>query len=222
MATARRTYGDPCGIARALDVVGERWALLVVRELLLGPKRFTDLRSSLPGVSADVLSQRLRELEGAGIVTRGKLPPPAASRVYQLTPRGRELEPVVLALGRWGSSAPFPAGHGELSEDALVLALKTTFDAGRAGRAGRRGRTLELWLGEQAYELEVTSRKLTARRARALRPEAIIASAPRPLTQLLFGGLELGEAERTEVVRIEGDRQLAVQFLESVSAPSAP
>src|ERR1700704_6818882 len=98
-----RTYGDQCGVARALDVVGERWALLVVRELLLGPKRFTDLRSGLPHLSPDVLSQRLRELEGAGIVQRRKLAPPAASRVYELTPRGRELEPVVLGLGRWGS-----------------------------------------------------------------------------------------------------------------------
>src|SRR5919205_66330 len=97
----RRSYGDRCGIARALDLVGERWALLVVRELLLGPKRFTDLRAGLPHVSPDVLAQRLRELEQAGVLRRGTLPPPAASRIYELTGRGRELEPVVLALGRW-------------------------------------------------------------------------------------------------------------------------
>src|ERR671924_23795 len=97
----RRTYGDRCGVARALDLVGERWALLVVRELLLGPKRFTDLRSGLPHVSPDVLSQRLRELEEAGIVRRGKLPAPAGSRIYELTERGRQLEPVILELGRF-------------------------------------------------------------------------------------------------------------------------
>src|SRR5213075_2693551 len=97
----KRTYGDRCGIARALDVVGERWALLVVRELLLGAKRFTDLRAGLPGLSADVLAQRLRDLEAAGVVQRDTLPPPAASRVYELSDRGRELEPVILALGRW-------------------------------------------------------------------------------------------------------------------------
>src|SRR5882762_9131790 len=108
MAATKRTYGDACGIARALDVVGERWALLVVRELLLGPKRFTDLRAGLPNVSPDVLSQRLRELESAGLVRRRKLAPPAGSRVYDLTDRGHQLEPVVLALGRWGSTAPFP------------------------------------------------------------------------------------------------------------------
>src|SRR4051794_31511717 len=103
MATSR-TYGDRCGVARALDVVGERWALLVVRELLLGAKRFTDLRGGLPRVSPDVLAQRLRELEDAGIVQRRTLPPPAASKVYELTPRGAELEPVVIALGRWGAT----------------------------------------------------------------------------------------------------------------------
>src|SRR3954452_5144800 len=99
-----RSYDDACGIARALDVIGERWALLVVRELVFGPKRFTDLQAGLRRVSPDVLAQRLRDLEAAGVVARRTLPPPAASRVYELTDRGRELEPVLRALGRWGST----------------------------------------------------------------------------------------------------------------------
>src|SRR3981081_569297 len=99
----RRKYDEGCAVSHALDVIGERWALLVVRELLLGPKRFTDLRTGLPHLSADVLSQRLREPERAGSVGRAKLPPPAGSRVYELTEWGRDLEPVVLDLGRWGS-----------------------------------------------------------------------------------------------------------------------
>ena len=122
-----RTYGDRCGIARALDIVGERWALLVVRELLLGPKRFTDLRAGLPHIGPDVLSQRLRELEESGVVHRDKLPPPAASQVYALTERGRALEPIVLELGRWGSQAPVPAEDAPLGADAAMLALKTMF-----------------------------------------------------------------------------------------------
>src|ERR1051325_3362685 len=113
-----RTYGDRCGIARALDVVGERWALLVVRELLLGPKRFTDLRAGLPQIGPDVVSRRLRELEGSGVVERDKLPPPAASQVYAHTERGRALEPVVLELGRWGSEAPVPSADAPLGADA--------------------------------------------------------------------------------------------------------
>src|SRR5436190_12492610 len=104
----RRSYGDSCGIARALDLIGERWALLVVRELVLGPKRFTDLRAGLPNLSADVLAQRLRELDQAGIVRRRKLPPPAGVKVYELTHWGLELEPVLLDLGRWGSRSPLP------------------------------------------------------------------------------------------------------------------
>src|SRR5690349_833092 len=137
-----RTYGDPCGIARALDLVGERWALLVVRELLLGSKRFTDLRAGLPHVGPDMLAQRLRELEQAGVVRRAKLPPPAPARVYELTDWGHRLEPVVLALGLWGSQAPFPPEHGELGVDALVLALKTLFEPARVD--GLSGQMFEL------------------------------------------------------------------------------
>src|SRR3954452_19873701 len=106
MPTAR-SYADACPIARALDAVGERWALLVVRELLLGPQRFADLRRALPGASSNMLDDRLRELAGHGVLSRRQLPPPAASMVYGLTAAGRELEPVVLALGGWG--ARFPA-----------------------------------------------------------------------------------------------------------------
>src|SRR5258708_34984834 len=108
----RRTYGDPCGIARALDVVGERWAVLVVRELVLGPKRFADFRKALPGSSPDVLTERLRDLEQAGVVVRRTLPPPAGSRGYELAEGGRELGAVVVVRGRRGSPAPRPSGAG--------------------------------------------------------------------------------------------------------------
>src|SRR6185437_15881661 len=123
-----RSYDDPCGLARALDLVGERWALLVVRELLLGPKRFADLRRGLPGLSQNVLAQRLRELEEAAVVTRRRLEPPASTWAYELTERGRELEPALLALAAWGSRTPMSPGAAaaELSADALMLALRTT------------------------------------------------------------------------------------------------
>src|SRR3954469_2103510 len=152
MATTKRTYGDRCGVARALDIVGERWALLVVRELLLGPKRFTDLRAGLPHVGPDVLSQRLRELEQAGIVQRRTLAPPAGSRVYELTERGRALEPVVLELGRWGSVAPFPPGDAAIGTDAFVIALKTLFEPAAADGTGGR---YELRLGDQRFRVGV-------------------------------------------------------------------
>ncbi len=203
----KRTYGDPCGIARALDVVGERWALLVVRELLLGPKRFTDLRSGLPHVGPDVLSQRLRELEDAGVVRRGKLPPPAGSRVYGLTDRGRELEPVILGLGRWGSRAPFPAEPGELGIDALMLALKTLFDPVRADPL--MGMSFELELGDQRFEVRVAEDGLAVERGPAPYAFAKITTDPGTLQQVLWHDRRVRGAPLT----ITGDRPAGEQFL---------
>ena len=124
----KRSYNQYCGIARALDLIGERWALLVIRELVLGPKRFTDLRRGLPDIATNVLSQRLRELEQDGIVTRRQLPPPAASNVYELTEYGQELVPIMLALGRWGAStlgARLP--EQTLEPEWLAVALKAVY-----------------------------------------------------------------------------------------------
>jgi DNA-binding HxlR family transcriptional regulator len=122
-----RTYGQFCGLARALDLVGERWAFLVVRELALGPKRFKDLLDGLPGVSTNVLANRLRQLERNGIVQRRVLPPPAGSTIYELTEYGRELEPAMLALGRWGARTLGPRGERALRSHWLALALKAMF-----------------------------------------------------------------------------------------------
>jgi DNA-binding HxlR family transcriptional regulator len=208
--TTRRTYGDGCGVARALDVVGERWALLVVRELVLGPKRFTDLRDGLPHVGPDILSQRLRELERADVLRRRKLPPPAGSRVYELTVRGRELEPVVLALGRWGSRAPFPAGEAQIGVDATIIALKTLFDPLAADGLSA---SYELRLGEQRFHAEVADGRLTLARGDADRPDATIQTEPATLATLLWHGRRLSEALRSGDVEIEGSRPALTRFL---------
>ncbi len=163
----RRTYGDLCGVACALDVVGERWALLVVRELLLGPKRFTDLESGLPRVSPDVLAQRLRELEQAGVVRRSTLPPPAGARVYELTSRGQELEPVILALGRWGSTAPGPPGDARIGADSLALALKTLFDPVAADGFDA---SFELRLDDQRFRAGIADGRFDVTRGRRTGP----------------------------------------------------
>ena len=163
----KRTYGDRCGVARALDVVGERWALLVVRELLLGPKRFTDLRAGLPGLSPDVLSQRLRELEQAGLVRRRKLAPPAGSRVYELTERGLALEPILLELGRWGSHAPVPEDDAAFGADSFVIALRTLFDPEAAAGLDV---TVELRLGEDRFRWRVAEGRFEVARGAADRP----------------------------------------------------
>ena len=124
---AMRTYGDGCGIAHALDLVGERWALLVVRDLILGPKRFTDLRRGLPGIGTNILAARLKELERGGIVERRTLPPPAASAVYELTEYGRALEGPLLALGRWGAMSMGQREGRALRSEWLAVALKAFF-----------------------------------------------------------------------------------------------
>jgi DNA-binding HxlR family transcriptional regulator len=199
-----RTYGDRCGIARALDVVGDRWALLIVRELLLGPKRFTDLREGLPNLGPDVLSQRLRDLESAGVVLRDKLPPPAASRVYGLSERGQQLEQVILGLGRWGSSIPFPP-DSELGPDAMVLALKTMFDPARAGDLNE---TYELRFGEHAYGIRIAGGTMRASRGAAHEPAAaIIATEPGTLASVLWHGEPLSE------LTITGSRLAARRLL---------
>jgi DNA-binding HxlR family transcriptional regulator len=207
---SKRTYGDRCGVARALDLVGERWALLVVRELLLGPKRFTDLRAGLPHVGPDVLAQRLRDLEQSGLVRRGTLPPPAGSRIYELTERGRELEPVVIALGRFGSVAPFPPDEAGIGVDAVVIALKSLFAPAAAdGMAA----TYELRLGEQRFRLDVADGRIEIARGSAPAPDATLETDAGTLASVLWHERRLDEARRAGDLAIEGDRAAVTRLL---------
>jgi DNA-binding HxlR family transcriptional regulator len=205
-------------VARALDLVGERWALLVVRELLLGPKRFTDLRAGLPNLSPDVLSQRLRELERAGVVRRSTLPPPAASRVYELTGWGLELEPVVLALGRWGSGARFPAGDARIGVDSTIIALRTLFDPAAADGLDA---TFELRLDEQRFHARVAGGRLELARGAAEEADATIRADPGTLSAVLWHGRGLTEAQRSGEVEIEGSRAAVRRFLGLFPLPQA-
>ncbi|MBA9004941.1 winged helix-turn-helix transcriptional regulator [Thermomonospora cellulosilytica] len=204
-----RSYGDPCGIARALDVVGERWALLVVRELLLGPKRFSDLHRGLPGASQNVLSHRLRELTDKGVIRRHRLGPPTGAWVYELTEWGRGLEPVLLGLAAWGARAPLGAG-GELSVDSLVIALKTVFDA-------RAAQDLEaevaLRLDGDAFRIRIARGELEVARGVPDRPDAVIGTDAATLRSLVFMGRPLAEAIRTGSMHVEGDRRLVERFV---------
>ena len=216
MATMR-TYGDGCAIARGLDLVGERWALLVVRDLLLGPKRYTDLRRGLPNASPNVLSQRLAELERAGIVRRRKLPPPAGSRVYELTEWGRELEQTVMSLGRWAARSPTPPSDAPIaSADSVVLALRARFDAGAAPglRAG-----YELRLGEDRFRIEVADDALTAARGSAEQADVTIDTDPDTLDAVLWKGRSLAEAQRSGRMTIEGDKAAVRRFVRLFPMP---
>jgi DNA-binding HxlR family transcriptional regulator len=220
MATMR-TYCDGCAAAHALDLIGERWALLVVRELLLGPKRFTDLRAGLPGVSPNVLAQRLRELELAGVVRRRKLPPPAASRVYELTEWGEELEPVVTQLGRWGARSPSRPREAALGVDSLILSFRTMFDPRAAD--GLRA-SYELRLGEDRFRAVVDDGRFEITRGDDNRPDATIETNPATLAALVYDGLGLEEALRSGDLKIEGSKQAVERFLGlfSLPEPAAP
>ena len=202
-----RKYDDPCGIARGLDAVGERWALLVVRELLFGPKRFTDLHHGLPTASQNVLSQRLRELEDTGVVRRRRLGPPAAAWVYELTEWGRDLEPVLFHLARWGSRGPLASGN-ELSADALMFALKTSFDP----EAAQDG-TYEIRLGDDRFRAEITGGRLELTRGTAERPDAVLDTDAATLRSLVFGGRDLAGAIRNGALKIEGDERAVARFV---------
>jgi DNA-binding HxlR family transcriptional regulator len=215
MDADRRRYGDPCGIARALDAVGERWALLVVRELLLGPRRFGQLRSGLPDLSPNVLSQRLRELTDAGIVGREVLPPPASVTVYELTDRGRALEPVLLELGRWGSATPRLGGR-EMSAASLIVALKTMFDPNRGAAAA----TYALRLGGESFTIEIGDGSIDVHRDAATHAATTLTTDVTTLRMIVFLGTGVRAAEEAGALTIGGDRRAAVRFPTYFTAPS--
>jgi len=205
--TQSRNYDDPCGIARALDVIGDRWALLVVRELVFGPKRFLQLRAGLRTVSPNVLSQRLRDLEAAGIVRRDELAPPASVAVYELTDRGRALEPVLLELGRWGSQEPIATSR-ELSPDALMVALKTAFDPSGAPAHG----SFALDVGAGTFTVVVADGTITISRGRLGDSAVAISGASATMRAVVFGRERIADAERAGRLTVAGDRALAERF----------
>jgi DNA-binding HxlR family transcriptional regulator len=207
---AKRTYGESCAAAHALDLVGERWALLVVRELLLGPKRFTDLRTGIPHASPNVLSQRLRELEEAGVVRRGMLPPPAASRIYELTDWGKGLEPVILALGSWGVRSPsLPHGAG-MSVDCHMLALKTVFDPEAAGDLSA---SYQLRIDGHRFRARVSDGRFELSRGTLDEPDATITTVAETLAALLWDGRTLADARSAGEIEITGDETAVTRFL---------
>ena len=206
----KRSYGDSCGIARALDVVGERWALLVVRELALGPKRFTDLRRHLPGIATDVLSQRLRQLETAGVLQATTLRSPASGRAYELTERGRDLEPVLHALGRWGSREGFEAARHEMTVDAFAVALSTVFDPRVSDDLEA---TVVLDLEGDRVVAHIHDRELDLSRGEAEQPDARIETSVAAFREVLWRGRPLADAEADGSLVVHGLRTVVRRFL---------
>jgi DNA-binding HxlR family transcriptional regulator len=205
----RRSYSDACPIARALDAIGERWALLVVRELLLGPQRFSDLRRALPGASSNMLTDRLRELEGRRLVRRRTLPPPAASSVYELTDRGRELEPVLDALGAWGAAEPSPA-DASLTATSVLLFLR---GCARAHPDPPRA-TYRVQLGDRVWSISSPEGQIEIQEKDMATPDASLDADPRTLNALLFDPAGLDAAIASGAVRADGDLVALRRLLE--------
>ena len=218
---SRKDYYDGCAASHALDLVGERWALLVVRELMLGPKRFTDLRTGLPQLSPNVLSQRLRELEEAGVVLRRRLPPPAASAVYELTDWGLDLEPVLQTLGRWGVRSPSLPASAHIGLDSFVLAMRTMFDPVSA--AGVEV-TLDLRLGEQTFRARVADGRCSVDPGAAANPDAVVAAEVDALAAVVFDGRPFDAAVEAGDLVVTGDAESVRAFvaLFPMPEPAAP
>ena len=209
-AAAERWYDDACGTAHALELVGERWALLIVRELMFGARRFSELRADLPGLSANVLTQRLEGLEAAGVLTRRKLPPPASVQVYELTPWGYESEPIIQVMGRWAVRSPAHDPTLPLSPSSLMLSLRTMLARERAAGLAM---SVGLRCGEQAFVARLAGGELVITRGEPVDTDVLLEGAPSALASIIYGGRPLSDAEAEGVLRVEGARALARRFV---------
>lgn len=209
MGEKKRSYGQHCTVARALDVLGERWTLLLVRELSTGPKRFKDLLGGLPGIGTNLLAGRLKALEGDGVVRRATLPPPAGSNVYELTALGRELEPVLVALSRWGARLmDAPGEDDEVRAGWAAVALRSVLAAEDSG--GHSG-SYRFRIDGEAFHLRVVDiegrKKVEARQGSAPDPGPVVVGDAETLLAIASGKLSPEEALESGALLVEGERE---------------
>lgn len=211
VATVKRSYGQYCGFARALELVGERWALLIVRDLLVGPKRFSEIQRGLPGIPTNILTARLNELEDSGLVRRRLLERPAKGVVYELTDDGRALEEPVVALGRWGAQyLGDPRPDETVTEDSIAMALRTTF---RPEAARKTKVTYLLRLGPIEVNARVRDGNVVVGRGPIEKPDLVIETGP-AMRLLMAHEVTPAEAIRKRLVKITGDPKLLQRFVE--------
>ena len=207
---AGRSYGQYCGVARGLDLVGERWTLLIVRDLLIGPKRYKDLLDGLPGIGTNLLAARLRDMEERGLIRRTVLPPPAGSTVYELTDLGQELEPVVMALGRFGARFLGPLQDSDrLLPSTLFVAMRARF---RSDLARGLQETYEFHVDRHVFEVVVDDGACRTREGQAHAPDAVFTMEVRTLYAMLREGLSAEEAIANGRVEVKGDPKLLARW----------
>jgi DNA-binding HxlR family transcriptional regulator len=210
-AESKRRYGDACGLAHALELIGERWAMLILRELAYGSRRFSELKADLPGISANVLTQRLSELEERGLVVRKKLPPPASVQVYEATPWALEVAPVIGNLGKWAARSPLHDPTLPLSHAAIMMSLQTMIDPERArGIEGRFG----FRFGDTSYSATLRDGSLQVTRGAADGCEVIMTTTPEGLAAVIYGGAPL------ESIQVDGDMDVARRFVTLFPLPA--
>jgi DNA-binding HxlR family transcriptional regulator/putative sterol carrier protein len=214
-----RRYGQYCPVAKSLDVLGERWTLLVVRNLMMGPQRYTDLREALPGLATDLLTARLRTLEAAGYVERRQLPRPAAVMVYELTPQGQPLARVVLELGRIGLARLGPPADDDLfSADSLVLSMRASF---RPDVAGDDEQSYQVELDGESYVIGVHPGWAETAHGTASDSELTLTTTTRTFAGLLSGAVDPKAALSTGELKIDGPRRALDRFLAIFSYPAS-
>jgi DNA-binding HxlR family transcriptional regulator len=206
----KKRYEDACGLAHALDLIGERWAMLVLRELAYGPRRFSGLKRDLTGISANVLSQRLTELEARGLVRRSKLPPPATVQVYEATQWGLEVVPVIANLGRWAARSPLHDPTLPMSHVSLLMSLQTLISPERA--EGFEARVC-FQLGEAAYVATVHQCRLDVERREADDCDVTFTGTPTAVASVIHGGAPF------ETIAISGNLDLAHRFIDLFVLP---
>jgi DNA-binding HxlR family transcriptional regulator len=217
---AKRRYGQYCALARALDTVGERWTLLIVRELLPGPRRYTDLLDALPGIGTNLLADRLKQLEQSGVVKRAKLPPPAPAAVYELTEYGRELQPALVALTRWGSKELRTPRRGEHFRPTwLGLAMLAAFQPEAAGGVNE---TYEFRVGLDVLHASVEDGTLEVRQGPSQDPDLIFTCNATVLRKILSRQLMLTDAVERGEAQIGGDHSALLRCAEVFGLTERP
>jgi len=212
----QRSYEDGCAFAQALDLVGERWALLVMRELMFGPRRFTDLRESLTGIATNVLTQRLAGLERAGVVQQVDLPRPARGRAYALTPWGLAFREPLRVMGAWAARSPHLRFDHPLSAAAAMLSLGSMFDPTRAGGAKL---SLDLRLPDGDFALRVEGGQLSVEPGRNAWPEVIVTCDQNALLRVLYAGTPVEAALADGSLVVEGDVRALTRLATMFQSP---
>jgi DNA-binding HxlR family transcriptional regulator len=206
----KRWYYDACGTALALELVGERWSLLILRELMFGGRRFSDLRASLPGISANILTLRLDRLERVGIVRRRRLGPPASVQIYELTPWGYEAEVALRELGRWATRSPLHDPTLPLSAASIMMSFQTMYSRARAnGETARIG----FRLGAEGFVVDFNSNGVHIRRDEPESCAVVVETNPMTLASVVYGGRPIGNAEASGELALTGNRALFRRFV---------